>query len=374
VLLGASFVAAIDLQNAVMFDWNPTTCGAGLLPWVAWAFESRRPGAFALALAGVAACKENLIVYAGALAVALALEASWDRRHGAPRQTLSPAHGLVAAVVLAGLFAWELGWLIPRFRAGGFRHGRYEQLGSDGLQALGFVLAHPLDAAALLVTPATKLPGLLAAAAGTLGLVLAAPAYLVPIAPVVLERFWSTAPNRWWGYHYGAALAAFSVLAAISAIARLTARRTPERARRMRLGLAGAVLTATVAVAFVLPVSQAPLFARHLGYDERPGDVRDGLSALALVPPDVPVAAQNQLLPHLSGRAEVFELSRPVRAPWVALHLGLGAWPFADDYPGRLARDLRASGYGVVTCVGKAVVLARGHVDGPCPILDAAAP
>lgn len=372
VLLGASFVAAIDLQNAVMFDWNPTTCGAGLLPWVAWAFERRRPWAFAAALGAVGACKENLLVYAGALSVALALEAFWDGRRRASRPTLSVAYGFGAAAVLAAVFGLELTWLIPSYRAGGFRHGRYEQLGPDGVAALAFVLQHPLDAAALLVTPADKLSGLLAAVAGTLGLVVAAPAYLVPLAPVVLERFWSTAPNRWWGYHYGAALAALGVLAAISAIARLSAR--APGAPRLRLALAFAVLAATLAVALALPASRAPLFARHQGYDERPDDVRDALAVLAVIPPDAAVAAQNQLLPHLSARREVFELSRPVRAPWVALNTGLGAWPFADDYPARLGRELRQSGYGVVACAGKAMVLARGHADGPCAALDAALP
>ena len=42
VMLGAAFVLAVDMQNAVMFDFNPTTCGAGSCRAWRWAFARGR--------------------------------------------------------------------------------------------------------------------------------------------------------------------------------------------------------------------------------------------------------------------------------------------------------------------------------------------
>jgi hypothetical protein len=376
VTMAIVYVLAIDMQNAVMFDWNPTTCGAGLLPWIAWGFERRRPVVFALATLGVALCKENLVLWALALCLALALPGPRLREPPLPRR-----YALVAAVVLAGLFVVELRLVWPLLRPEGFRHLRYEEVGSNLGEIAGSLLARPGHALALLVRPEDKLAGLLAPLASVAFTALLAPRYLVALTPMALERFWSTHANRWWGYHYGAGMSVIAVLAAIDGVAWLSARqgRNPinssaasnrTAAERASLGLAlTAVMLSCLTVGFGARGEVPPLWRWRQGYPEQ--DRRDAEAALAVIPAGASVQAQNHLLAHLGARHHLRELGRPMEAEFVALHLGQGAWPFADTYPAQLARELLASGYGIAACEGRAVVLARGAPIRPCPAIEA---
>jgi hypothetical protein len=112
-----------------------------------------------------------------------------------------------------------------------------------------------------------------------------------------------------------------------------------------------------------------PLVVWWHGYYTSRAEQEATQAALASIPPEAAVAAQNHLIPHLSARREIYEIQKPIRAEYVALHLGQSAWPFDDAYPRRLATELLAGGYGVAVCAGKAVVLKRGSAETACPAL-----
>jgi len=405
VALGLAYLFAIDMQHAVMFDWNPTTLAAGFLPWVGWSFALGRRRVFVLALLGVALCKENLVLHALGLCLALGLEArhrpsdtssspdalarSGVRSCAAP--SLAAADAWIAAVALALVFVVEMAVVFPLVRAGGFRHWRYEELGATPGAMARAIVRTPGRALALLVTPSEKAAGILAPWLGTAFLPLLAPRYLLALAPGLLERFWSTHANRWWGYYYGAPTVALLALATIDVLGQLAAcAATPPSSRpgglsaasvrsrsflppRFRRGavivLALLVLVCTLAVSMTLRGGPAPLLAARYGHHASLSDRDDAVRALAVIPADATVAAQNHLIPHLSARREIRDLGRPIVADYVALHFGQGTWPFAPGYPQALARQLLASGYGVGACFGSAVVLQRGAPVRPCQAL-----
>jgi uncharacterized membrane protein len=351
--IAAVYVLCIDMQNAVMFDWNPTTCGAGFLPWVVWTFERGRTWGFAFSLALVAACKENLVLYALALCLVLA----WGhpaRRRGA----------LAAAAVLGLFFVVEMKVLFPLFREGGFRHLRYEQLGDSAASIAGTVLTKPLYALRLLWTPERKIDGLLAPLSSVAFAALLAPRWLVVLAPIVAERFWSTHENRWWGFYYGAGAGTFAVLATISGLGTWRDRLVPQhRPAWMGLAISGVVL-ATLLVACTLRRGPDLLMPRH-PYYTTPADRRDADEVLRVIPGEAPVAAQNHLLPHLSARRQVYELEHARLAQFVALDVVQSPWPYTKKYLVALASELVGAGYGVVGCAGGAVVLERGATSRP---------
>ncbi len=346
VVMAAAYLCAVDIQNAAMFDWNPTTCAAGLLPYVVWSFERERPWGFAAAVVAVALCKENLVLYA--LGLCLALSFSGRRRRA-----------FWAAALLAVVFVVEMKLVFPLFRPLGFRHLRYEQLGGSAGEIALSVLRAPSRAIALLATPIAKLDGLLSPLSSVAFLCLLAPEFLVALAPEVLERFWSTHTNRWWGYHYGAGAAALSILGTIVGLSRWLSKR-PEGVRpRLATAAALLVLLSSALVALTVRGGSAPLFAWRHPYATSAADKRDAEAVLAVIPKDGKVAAQNHLIPHLSARHYIYELYRPITADWVAIDFLQGPWPFDKAYLEQLAGDLVAAGWAPAACRGEAVVLAR---------------
>ena len=89
---------------------------------------------------------------------------------------------------------------------------------------------------------------------------------------------------------------------------------------------------------------------------------------LEVIPADASVAAQNHLLPFLSARREIFEITRPVKADYVALDTAQDAWPFEQKYSRELANELLSQGYGIIACEGGALVLRRGAISVPCTL------
>jgi hypothetical protein len=270
---------------------------------------------------------------------------------------------------LALLFIVEMKVIFPLFRPAGFRHLRYEALGDTGGEIVTTVLTQPFFALSLLWTPASKIDGLLSPLSSVAFLALLAPRWLLALAPIVLERFWSTHQNRWWGFHYGAGAGVLSVLATIHGLSWLRAR----LAASVRPAVMGCAITAALVSTLLVSVSLRqgpPLLRWRHGYYTTPEDRRDASSVLSVIPADASVAAQNHLIPHLSARHEIFELRRPIRAQFVAIDFAQSPWPFDKRYLRTLSQELLGQSYGAVACAGEAVVLERGAVSVTCPALE----
>jgi uncharacterized membrane protein len=376
VALALVYLLALDQQQAVMFDWNPTTCGVAFIPWVVWSFERERPVAFGLSLAGLALSKENLVLYALALCLTLAI--------GKPSRRRWP---LAAAALLAVFFVVEMKVVMPWFRPDGFRHLRFEGLGRTPVEMVTSVVQSPMRAFALLLTPGRKIDGLLLPFSSVAFACLLAPRFLIALAPVILERFWSTHANRWWGFHYGAGAGVLATIAAIEGLARLRA--TGARIGRPRL-VAGAVVTVLVSCLAMGTLARpgcGPLLAGRHSYTTSAEDRADAGEVLAQVSPEARVAAQNHLLPHLSARRFIHQIVDPLLpegagslehhvsyvtavADVVALDLAQDAWPKSPDFVRGLARELLERDFGITACRGSAFLLERGAATRLCPGLD----
>jgi hypothetical protein len=303
-----------------------------------------------------------MCLYVAVLALVLALRGAPWRRAAA-----------VGALALA-LFALEMIVLFPRFRPAGFRHFEQFAEAAEGetdapraLGAVGALVDHPQKRRSML-QPLT--------ATGFVGL--ADPVSLVLQLPNWGERFFSSYGTRWWGYHYGVPAAATALVGAILGWRRL--RRAGREGRRLGGYLAGCALVASLLPPYSTPalrdqrVRRSELYLARTPYAMAPGDVRTADAAVRFVGrnPYLAVAAQDRLLPHLSGRRTILMLDRALEADVIALQLNGSTWPDGRPTWKRRMHAIADTGaFGVAFCEGQTVVLRRGVSAVPCPSWDA---
>jgi predicted membrane protein DUF2079 len=278
---------------------------------------------------------------------------------------------LVVAALALALFALEIGVLFPWFRAGGFRHWEFEELGDTPKEVAATALVRPDRAAALLVDHPQKRRALLQPLAGTGFVGMADPVSLVLQLPNWGERFLSTHRTRWWGYYYGMPAVATALIGLLLGWRRL------EGAGLAGAGLPVYLLTCTLLIGLLPPYRtpdgerKSPLYSWRRPYASNEEDVRTQRAAVAFIgrDPRLKVAAQYNLLPHLAGRPFIVMLDRAMEADVVALQLDGGTWPEGRPAWKRRVQALAASGaFHVAFCQGNTVVLRRGSAPGiDCP-------
>jgi uncharacterized membrane protein len=266
---------------------------------------------------------------------------------------------ILGAVLMAVNAVWLgalLGFVIPALGGGvAYRHWTYDALGSGPVNAASHVIRHPIDSLKLLFTPATKARVWIGSFAAFALLPLASPVVLVAL-PSFLERFWSSSPN-FWSFHFQysmvpAPILAFAAMDTCVRVARLLRGRWVA-ATRVALPLA--VLAASV----VVTVAANPLAElRTYLPNSRVAEINECLST---IPSDASVAASNALVPHLSHRGEIYEITLHTTADYVAVDPSTYSGFFAgeeDQLRNEVRGDL-AAGYGVVCAKGTTLVLAR---------------
>jgi uncharacterized membrane protein len=361
--LALAWVLAPDVQMGVMFDYNQTPFASALLVWTAWALAGRGP--VAVCVTAILACgaKGNFCLYVAVLALVL----SW--------RTVPWRRGLAVAVLALALFVVELTVLFPWFRAGGFRHWEFEELGQGPREIAVSLATRPWHAAALLADHTQKRRSLLLPLSTTGYLGLADPLTLVLQLPNWGERFLSTHRTRWWGYYYGMPAVAMALVGAV-----LGARRLQEAGQAgTRLG--GYVTACALLVGVFPPYKtqdgdrRSPLYTSRRPYAATDEDVRTQEHAVRFVgrDPRLKVAAQYHLLPHLAGRPYIYELDHAPDADVVALQLDGGTWPDGRPSWRRRVQEVWATGrFHVGFCEGQTVVLYRGPEPSvACPAWEA---
>lgn len=360
--LAAAWLLAPDLHAGVMFDYNPMLLGSAALLWTAWALLCRRTPASLVAAALACLAREDMCVYIAVLAAVLALRGAPWRRAAA-----------VGALALA-LFAVEMLVLFPRFRPSGFRH--FEQFAEAAEGEPGATL--PLGAAGALVDHAQKRRSMLQPLTATGFVGLADPLSIVLQLPNWGERFLSSYGTRWWGYHYGVPAAATALVGAILGWRRL--RRAGREGQRMGAYLAGCALVAGLLPPYSTPalrdqrIRRSELYLPRTPYAMAPEDVRTADDAVRFVGrnPYLAVAAQDRLLPHLSGRRTILMLDRALAADLIALQLNGSTWPDGRPTWKRRVHAIADTGaFGVAFCEGQTVVLRRGVSAVPCASWEA---
>ncbi|GAA2860336.1 hypothetical protein Acy02nite_56540 [Actinoplanes cyaneus] len=264
VSAGIAYGMSWGLQSAVDFDFHEVAFAVPLLAFSLVAFVERRWVAAAGWAVPLIAVKEDLPATVAVIGMLLV----WRGRRRL---------GVTTIVVAVGSGLLIVGVLLPALNP---THV-YAYAGSTTLDG-----QDPLQR---LFLPATKIKTLLWLLAPTLFLALRSPLFLVA-APTLVWRFWSANPSYWGtGFQYSAVLMPIVFVAFLDAL--------PERRAR-----AAAHAACVIALAATM---LAPLPLRGLLDPGMRGADAVRL-ALARIPDDARVAADNRLAPQLTSRCEVY--------------------------------------------------------------------
>ena len=184
---------------------------------------------------------------------------------------------------------------------------------------------------------------------------LASPVLLVAL-PSFLERFWSSSPN-FWSFHFQYSMVPAPILAfaAMDTCVRVARSLRGRWAAATRLALPLAALAASVVVTVAVnPLAEVRTYLP----DSRVAEIN---ACLGTIPGGASVSASNTLVPHLSHRAEIYEITLHPSADYVAVDPSTYPDFFKgeEDQLRNVVRGDLAAGYGIVCAKGTTLVLAR---------------
>jgi uncharacterized membrane protein len=312
--VAVAYLAYPGVQWAISWQFHPEAIAAGLLALAVLAADGRRHRAMAVWLALAALCGQEVgLLVAG---FGLLLVADGRRRVGWSTAAAGLGWFVVATWVLAPLHAGRATRLFET------------DYGIAGGGPGGMVAALPALAGKVLATGLGDegLFYLLVVFVPLAGLPVAAPRWLLPVAPPLLLNLAAVQPeHHQLRYHY---LATAAPLLAAGAVAGLAA----VAATRRRL-LAPLLILLVVAAGYTgWRYGPAPWARDPVAFPAAPAD-QARRQALALVDPEAPVSAAYNLVPHLAHRVEVYEFPNPFRA----VNWGLAG----DEHPQRALEELR---------------------------------
>ena len=292
-----------SLQGINVRDVHPQAFAIPLLIAAALALDARRWGWCALALVLTAACREDAAI----ALVGFGLWAILARRRWAV--------GAGIAVAAVALLTFETRVLMPYFRGEPYPHliKRYAHLGDSVTDVLLTLVARPWRWLPVVLEP-DKLVYLVAMLAPLAFLPLLAPAALAGALPglaVNLLSFDRVLFN--YRTQYQAFVLPFLVLAAVDGCLIL-------RAWRLRRGPTRVSPRAVLIGAFLVSVALTSATVNDLMVTRwRLGPWQRAARALATrIPPDVPVAVNERLQPHLAARPEAYIFPTAVdRSQWI---------------------------------------------------------
>lgn len=329
----AAYLLFPALQHATLFDFHPVTLAAPLLLFCIWAAEESRWVTLAACATLAALTQEQVGLVVAALGVWL-----WFRHRERRRAAAALVVGGVAWVAVAVLV------IMPAFalQDQNAHIQRYSQLGDGPKEILLTFLTHPWDAVAVVATTgrAVYLGALLVP---LLLLPLAAPGLaLVALPQLLVNLFAASGPAQTVDYHYAVLLVPVLVASAILGLQRLRAR-GPEDALGRLAARPGRVAAALVGAVILAGVFQGPLPLWGWVPGGWAGSPRNAFTmdpqaiamehAIALIPPDAPVAATNNAGSHLSARRRILLLPRLGDADWALFADGPRLRAMALDRP-----------------------------------------
>ncbi len=225
-----------------------------------------------------------------------------------------------------------------------YNHWVYPDLGRSLGESIGTILRHPLLVPKVLFSDPQKIVTMFCSFLACGFLTFLSPVGLLTI-PLLAERMLSNAGNLYsMGYHYSATIAPVLMMGGVDGLYRLAMREK---------GRSGKLVPIASLVVLVLNLATVPIFPlrdlfRAKFYRSNPV-VETAPKALALVPPDAKVLAQDTIVPHLSHRKSIYMMAKSelgMDCDYFIACRDLPAWPFDgfDPIEGS-ARQRMSHGY-----------------------------
>jgi len=264
--------------------------------------------------------------------------------------------GSALAISNAAWFVALLDVVMPAVGGAPYQHWTYQTLGTGPISASLFVAEHPWQSLQMLFSPAEKVRVLAGSFASWLFLPLLSPIVLIA-APSFIERFWSSSPT-FWSFHFQYSMLPAPILtfAAIDTCARLRSWRKGRFAGVASYALPVGALAASALLSFGLVHSLA-----ELGTYVSDSTAAQIQSCIDVIPAGASVSATDALVPHLSDRNQIYEVTTNTSTDYIAVDVStLGTLNPIDNQLRATIKNSLAGGYGVACSRGLTVVLHKG--------------
>ena len=264
--------------------------------------------------------------------------------------------GAAIAIANGVWFVLLLDVVMPAVGGVPYQHWTYQALGNGPLSAAVYVVENPLRGLQLLVTPIEKVRVGVASFASWLFLPLLSPLVLIAV-PSFLERFWSSSPT-FWSFHYQYSMLPAPILtfAAIDACARMRSwwRGRPAGVVSIALPIGALATSAVLSLGAVHSLAELGTYVS----DETAAQIQ---GCLDVIPAGASVSATDALVPHLSDRDQIYEVTSKSDTDYIAIDVStLGNLNPVDPQLRGIVTTSLGGDYHVACSKGLTVVLARG--------------
>jgi uncharacterized membrane protein len=296
LLVAGAYAFGWPLQGLIDFDFHEVAFATPLTALAIDALDRRDDRRLLLWCGLLLLVREDMGLIVALIGVLVLAQRRGGRRW--------PVAAMIAVGV--GMYLVTTSLIIPHYAAGhGFAYGnQFGALGPSVPAAIGNIVTHPWHAIAVFFTPSVK--------ARTLALLIV-PLALLPLRspyallalPLFAERFFNSRHNLWTTtFHYNALPWLILVLAMVDGAHRFGLFDAERRAIRMRRALAALLVLTPLALILVGDrFKVVPVTELRKGYAHLPDGWLDSAKNVDhWLPDNVCVAADNRLVPHLTGR------------------------------------------------------------------------
>lgn len=274
--LNLSFIYSLfyGIQQAVFFDFHPVIIGVGLIPWLVYFLESHRTKLFLLVLILLLLTQENMGVALACLGFIYLFRKKYRR--------------LALAFIFGGL-TWSLlaAKIITYFSDSGFQYWPQINL-------------HPLRLTTEFFNSQEKRLTWLYSLSWFSFLPIFSPGAILAVF-LDLAQYFITGPefSRMWSpfMHHRAILAPFLLLGTLDALKLLN-----KKVSSQTISFFLVLIVLCLQYFFHFPLNK---LSKPIYWQEEPWMV-DDRALIAVVPPETSVATQQNLIPHLSHRKEIY--------------------------------------------------------------------
>lgn len=324
------------IQSAVAYDFHEVAFAVPLIAFAIYFLDKAQWRWYLVSIGLLLLVKEDLSILVAFFGILLLVKRQYK----------------LGAITLAAGISWfflATKVFIPAFAGpgGGFVYWTYSQFGASPMAAAETILKNPWLVIEVLLTPRLKAKTGLHMFSPFAFLAVFSPLVILAI-PLVLERFLSTNMNYWaQDFHYTATLAPIVAMASADGLYNLV-RLIPRRAWRSSVVIA---VSGLVLGLNVVRVPGLPLYnLTNPNFYSIDGEMKAGYAAMARIPRDASVVAQDAIIPHISQRQSVYQLKPGApAADYIIASKSLNAWPSGSYIEiDTILKERRQQGYQVV--------------------------
>lgn len=326
-----AFFMFYGVHNALAFDYHSNVVAAALLPWLFLALQREQLRQASLWALLILIGKENMSLWM----VFIALGLAWEYRHHPAIRRWCWQWTSISAVY----FVVVVGVVMPLLsHTDEYRGFLYSQLGEGPLQAVVYLLQHPLQAFQLwfyadlrdaLPDPyKMELWKFMLYSGGAL--LLFRPHWFLMLVPILAQKLWHDNPYMWGiGGQYSIELAPILIIGVFGGLARW-----PLRSWSLAIGLlqwAGIIAISAQNMNETVVFnekSRLRIFAQE-HYQQPAIQVEEVHALLQSIPPEAAVAAHAALVPHLALREHIYQFPRVGEANYLLLCPAMGTYPLS---------------------------------------------